>query len=144
MIYTTKYPRRHRAIAYPPVGNLLKELMNVPLEEAKKKDRVNNTYPAANVLKFDNRYEIQVAIPGLSKKDLTIEVEKDYLTISADIEEKDLKFNLKEFFYGKFNRKFQLPDDVDTNAIEATVKDGILSLVLPLIPEAEPFKIDIK
>lgn len=144
MIYTTKNPRRHRAIAYPQVETLIKELMNAPLKEVKKKERINYTYPAANVVKYDNRYEINLAIPGFSKKDLSIEVDNDFLTISADIEEKDLKYNLREFNYGKFNRKFQVPEDVDTDAIEASVQDGILSLVLPLIPEAEPIKIKIK
>jgi HSP20 family molecular chaperone IbpA len=144
MIYTTKYPSRQRRIMYPPVGNLIKELMNIPSEEPKKEERTKYTYPATNVVKYDNRYEILLAIPGLSKSDLSIEVDNDFISISANIEEKELKYNLREFNYGKFNRKFQVPEDVDTDAIEATVKDGILNLVLPLIPEAEPIKIKIK
>lgn len=144
MIYTTRSPRRHRAMAIPYVGSIINEIMNAPVQEIKRTEAIKYSYPAANVVKYENRYEISLAIPGLSKKDITIEVDNGQLIISKQSEEQERNYQLREFNYDKFNRKFQLTDDVDVENIEAKAEDGILYLTLPLIPEAEPKKIKIK
>lgn len=144
MIYTTRNPRRHQAMAFPHVGNIINEIMNAPVKEINKRDAIKYSYPAANVIKHANRYEICLAIPGLSKKDLTIEVDNGQLIISKQSEDQDRNYHLREFNYGKFNRKFQLTEDVDIENIEAKAEDGILYLTLPLIPEPKPIKIKIK
>jgi HSP20 family protein len=144
MIYTVKNPGRQRAMALPHFGNIINEIMNTPVQDINKKESIKYSTPAANVVKYDNKFEIILAIPGLSKKDLTIQVDNGKLTIANETEIQEKNYQLREFNYGKFKRSFELPEDINVDGIEAKAEDGILYLTLPLIPEAEPKKITIK
>ncbi|PKA83743.1 heat shock protein Hsp20 [Ulvibacter sp. MAR_2010_11] len=99
----------------------------------------NFSIPAVNIKENFANFVLELAVPGLKKEDLTIEVEKDVLKISAEsvkseetanTDGEDTKFTRKEFNYNTFKRTFMLPDTVDVNAVNATYKDGILSIVL--------------
>ena len=59
-------------------------------------------------------------------------------------ESKAGRYFLRERFEGKFGRNLQLPEKVDVESIEATFENGILELVLPFNPEAQPKRIQIK
>ena len=91
--------------------------------------------PAVNVSEDDKVYSIEVAAPGLSRKDFNLEIENDVLTISSENkeskEENKSNFLRREFNYQSFKRSFQLPDTVDQEHISATHEDGILKLTLP-------------
>lgn len=91
--------------------------------------------PAANVIESDDEYCMELAVPGMNKKDFHIDIEESNLLISAEKEEKksekDEHFTRKEYSYNSFKRSFMLPDAVDPDAIKAEYKDGILKLTLP-------------
>lgn len=91
--------------------------------------------PAVNVIEEEKAYRIEVAAPGLSKKDFNLEVEDDVLTISFEREEsnKDEQNNYlrREFSARSFKRSFQLPDTVDQDGIQASHEAGILMVSLP-------------
>ena len=93
-----------------------------------------NTSPAVNIIEADNEFKIEVAVPGLSKNDFNIEVEDDVLTISSvekEIkEEKIPNYTRREFNFSSFNRSFQLPETVDQDQIQASHKEGVLSITL--------------
>ncbi|ANH80835.1 hypothetical protein A8C56_07435 [Niabella ginsenosidivorans] len=93
-----------------------------------------DTVPALNVSDDKERYKITVAAPGLEKGDFDIAVEDDVLTISAasekEKEEEKKKYRRREYSYSGFCRTLTLPSDVDTDAIEATYENGILTLGL--------------
>lgn len=95
----------------------------------------NGAAPAVNVSEEDMSYRIDVAVPGLSKKDFRIDLENDLLTISSDHQEKkeDKKQNYtrREFSYNNFKRSFQLPDTIDQENIKASHDAGILTIQLP-------------
>ena len=95
----------------------------------------NANVPAVNVVKDKKEYRIEVAAPGLDKKDLKINVEKNVLTISSELEEskeeKAKGFIRKEFNYSSFSRSFSLPEDTNAEKIKATHKHGVLTVVLP-------------
>jgi len=84
------------------------------------------------------------------KEDISINVDDNVLTISGErkIEEerKDEEFYRVESVYGKFERSFTLPEDVDADKIEAEVKDGVLTIRIPKaqVVEKAPKKIEIK
>ncbi|WP_439585640.1 Hsp20/alpha crystallin family protein [Dyadobacter bucti] len=91
--------------------------------------------PSVNITENNENYSIQLAAPGLEKKDFKIEVENDMLTISSQKEqqtdeEKD-NYRRREFSYQSFSRSFQLPENSQTDKIEAQYQDGILKLTLP-------------
>jgi len=93
------------------------------------------TAPAVNVAEEDMAFRIDMAVPGLSRKDFRIDLENDVLTISSDIKEnkEDKKHNYmrREFSYSTFKRSFQLPETIDQENIKASHDAGILTIQLP-------------
>lgn len=95
--------------------------------------------PSVNLKETDTKLEIELAAPGLKKEDFKIEVDNNMLIISAEKEEKKESgkksdYVRKEFNYQSFYRSFNLPDYSDENKIEATYKDGILSVIIAKKP----------
>ena len=99
------------------------------------------TLPAVNISEGENEYTIEVAAPGLEKKDFKIDMEKDRLTISSTNEDKQEENNDRctrhEFHYNKFSRSFTLPETVDSEKIIAKHRDGILYVDIPKKEEAK-------
>lgn len=98
------------------------------------------TVPAVNVVENDQNYAVSVAAPGLKKEDFHIDLSGNMLTISAEKEEekeeKEGKYNRKEYNYSSFSRSFTLPEEVNREQIDAKYADGVLKLVLPKKEEA--------
>jgi HSP20 family protein len=95
--------------------------------------------PKFEVLNTDTMYCIRAEIPGMSKKDIHIELENNTLSISGDRKWNDKdQNNYSEFSYGKFYRSFNLPEDVKENNIKASMKDGILSVQVPRLEKVKP------
>jgi HSP20 family protein len=88
-----------------------------------------------NVLETDESYNIQIALPGYKKENITARINEDVLTIQAQCheekKEKIKRFYKKEFFTSSFTRSFLLPADVQDDAIEGIYRDGVLLLLLP-------------
>lgn len=147
---TTKSQRRHRGnrnqgLFAPSFGNIINEILNSPLNEVATDKPKRYTYPPANVIKDDNKYVLSIALPGVSKKDVNINIEKNKLTIKSNIEENtEINYRLREFNYAKFERVFKLSDDADIDNISAKFEKGILSINIPAIEEAGPTEIKIK
>jgi HSP20 family protein len=95
----------------------------------------NTSMPAVNIKEDEKRFTLDLAVPGIDKKDLKIEINEDVITISSEhSEEKNDNrddFKRREFSYSSFCRSFYLPENVSKDNIEANYKDGILSVVLP-------------
>lgn len=112
--------------------NLLGEIFNENVFE-KAIHRVS--IPAVNLIENDVAFEIHMAAPGLKKEDFKIELDKDVLTISSKrsskSEESSDTFTRKEYNYESFSRAFTLPENADTNRIDATYENGELRLSLP-------------
>jgi HSP20 family protein len=106
--------------------------------------------PVVNTREGDDAYYIEVELPGVKKEDISIDVNEDVLTISGERkikdEQKDENFYKVESAYGKFERSFNLPEDVDTDKIEAKTENGVLEIKIPKVQKVEkkPKKIEIK
>jgi len=123
--------RRRPESFIPHFGNIVGEILNAPLSEVLSDQPKQFTRPASNIKEGENSIIIELAIPGFSKGDLNIAVDKDLLTISADKEENaEVKFKLREFNYSKFKRSFRLSEKIDLEAITAEFKNGILIITL--------------
>tara|TARA_Y100000768_G_scaffold77696_1_gene54991 strand:+ start:1268 stop:1690 length:423 start_codon:yes stop_codon:yes gene_type:complete len=95
--------------------------------------------PKFEVLNTDAIYCIRAEIPGMSKKDIDIELENNTLSVSGDRKWNDKnQNNYSEFSYGKFYKSFNLPEDVKENNIKASMKDGILSVQVPRLEKVKP------
>jgi HSP20 family protein len=98
-----------------------------------------SSMPAVNIKENDKSFFLELAVPGMEKKDLKIDISDDVLTISSESkneteEEKD-GYKRKEFSYTSFCRSFYIPENVNREKIAASYKDGILNVELPKLEE---------
>ncbi len=102
---------------------------------------VGSTMPSVNISANNDTFMVDVAAPGLTKNDFKVSLENNLLSISCERESSeenpDSKFTRKEFTYSSFKRTFSIPDNVESNKIKATYKDGILRLEIPKKEEAK-------
>ena len=103
-------------------------------------DTFNQTFPAVNTIERDNQYLLEIAVPGMDKKDFEIEIQNDLISISSiSKQEKEvndnLNYNRQEFNYNSFHRTFSLPKEVDQSKIKAIYSNGILTITLPKLKE---------
>jgi HSP20 family protein len=101
--------------------------------------------PALDVIQDEQRYVVRADLPGMSRDEVEITFQEGVLTIKGEKKQDERpesdRLHLQERFHGSFTRSLRLPERVDTDKIEATMKDGVLELVLPFVPEVQPRKI---
>jgi HSP20 family protein len=105
-------------------------------------------YPALNVWEdVDNLY-VEAELPGLELSDLEIYVNgSNMLSLQGTRKQPESgtgTWHRQERGFGKFSRVFELPTDVDADAVQATLKEGILMITLPKRAEAKPRRISVK
>lgn len=93
--------------------------------------------PAINVIETAEEYDMEMAVPGLCKEDLNVQIDENCLNISmekkTETEHKSEKKNYlrREFSTQQFYRSFEIPDNVEKDKITAKVENGVLRIVLP-------------
>jgi HSP20 family protein len=94
-----------------------------------------SSLPAVNIREDEKNYVLELAVPGLDKKDLKIDINEDVLTVSSETKnENEVSrdgYKRKEFSYSSFSRSFYIPENVNRDNIEANYKDGILKVEFP-------------
>lgn len=103
----------------------------------------NTSLPAVNVKENNDEFCIEVAAPGMTKKDFNISFHNNVLTISSEKEdekkEKEDNYSRREFSYQSFQRSFTVANNaVDSDKISAKYADGILTITLPKREEVKP------
>jgi HSP20 family protein len=97
--------------------------------------------PAVNISETDNQFEVELAVPGLSKEDIKINLDKNVLSVSADKKtetvDENKKFTKREYSFDSFSRSFNLPESADQSKIEADYTAGILKLTIAKKEEAK-------
>jgi len=120
------------------LSNIFDELIN---RDFFSNELFNYNKPSVNITESAKEFNIDVAIPGMNKKDFKINLEEDVLTISlekeAKKEEKGKNYRRREFSYGTFSRSFSLPENIETEKINAKYEDGILKVNLPKKEESK-------
>ena len=104
-------------------------------------------YPKVNVYEYDDKISIVAEIPGLDKKNVTVDVEEDVLIISGDKHGFDSdggKCITRELKQSSFKRSFNLGDHLDGDDVTAQFKDGMLSISIPKKEPEQPKKHSIK
>jgi len=103
----------------------------------------NTTIPAVNIKETPDNYEVEMAAPGMTKKDFRVQLEGNTLTISSERatekeENENVRYTSREFSYQSFSRTFNLQKDVvDTENIQAKYEDGVLHLLIPKKEQAK-------
>ena len=103
-------------------------------------------FPRTNLYDRGDKFELIAEVPGLAKEDLNVKIQGNYLEISGKREVKapeEYRVHRAERGSASFTRSLTLPADVDSGKVDATLKDGILVLVLPKSEAAKPRQISI-
>lgn len=91
--------------------------------------------PSANINETEKEYKIELAAPGLDKKDFKVAVDNGVLYVSSekeeDRQEEDKNYTRREYSYNSFRRSFSLPENCISDKIKAQYENGILNLILP-------------
>jgi HSP20 family protein len=97
--------------------------------------------PAVDVVDKEKAYEVSAELPGMDESNIDVKFSDGMLTIKGEKkeekEEKKKGYHLSERRYGTFERSFRVPDGVDADKIEASFKNGVLTVTLPKTPEAQ-------
>lgn len=81
----------------------------------------------------DRTYVVRAELPGVDPvQDIEVSVEGEYLTIHGERREETREKNRSEFRYGSFSRSLRMPAGADASSVQATYRDGILEVVVPL------------
>ena len=111
------------------------------------RDGLSPTFPAVNVWEDTDNVYVEVELPGLKLDDIELLVMGDELTIKGerkDVCEDDVSYHRQERATGSFGRVFRLPAGVDAEKVEATLRNGVLTVTMPKAEEAKPRKIEVK
>jgi HSP20 family protein len=104
--------------------------------------------PAFEVKETRDAFQFKADLPGIEAKDIEVRLTQNRLTVSgkreAEKTDRSDTYYMFERSYGSFTRAFTLPEGVDAEKIQADLKDGVLSLVLPKRPEMQPKEIKVK
>jgi len=110
-------------------------------------DLKNTWVPPVDVQETEDAYLFTAELPGMSKDDVSITLEDNLLTLSGErsLKEKEEgeNFHRVERAHGSFSRSFSLPSQVDSTKVEASFKDGLLTVEIAKAEQAKPRKIEI-
>jgi HSP20 family protein len=114
----------------------------------------NACVPPANIIESENDFRIELSAPGFQKSEFKITLDKNLLTVSREVEEKDSAKETKEeenkfysrieYNYSEFSRSFNLPKTLDSENISANYENGILSISIPKNAEEVKLSRDIE
>jgi HSP20 family protein len=109
---------------------------------------LNGWLPSVDLHEEENQLVLKAELPGMKKEDIDISLHGDVLTLSGERKEEAVHEKAEvyraERFLGKFQRTLTLPIAVDGSKVQASYKDGILTVTLPKAAEAKPKQIEIK
>ncbi len=130
--------------------NRINRMLNAPYWPAGRMDDdtvMGMWNPAVDLYEKDDHFVIKAELPGVDKKDIAIDLKDRVLTLSGERsyenEVKEENYYRRERSYGKFQRAFTLPADVDSDKIKAEFKDGLLQIEVPKPEQQKPKQVTI-
>ncbi len=110
--------------------------------------RMGSWWPALDVAEREDAVVVKADLPGMKSDEIDISVHDNMLTISGEKkeskEDKGEEYYHVERSYGSFRRELTLPAGVDAEKVQASYRDGVLTVTLPKTEQAKPKRIQIK
>jgi HSP20 family protein len=104
--------------------------------------------PAVDIVEREEDFTVNIELPGVNKEDVKITLENNVLTVRGEKKQKDEEkrknYHRVERSYGSFQRSFTLPSIVRTDGVDASYKDGMLTIMLPKAEEAKAKQIEVR
>ena len=138
------------------LNNFLRDtIINPAFSHQLSMKKVSTWRPAVEIRQSENDYLVKVQLPGVNKDDIEVELDNDFMTITAVIEEekeekeqkeKNMKYHTCEFRYGKYKRTISFDHPIRSEDAQAHYKNGVLTITLPKqhVEEAKTHKLEIK
>ncbi len=138
------------------LNNFLRDTILNPMFSNPLSLKKNSVWrPAVEVKQSDKEYKVKVQLPGVKKDDIEVELDNDFLTITAKIEEdkelkeendKNLRYHTCEFRYGKYQRTISFDNPIKISESSAKYDNGILTIHIPKqqIEESKAKRLEIK
>lgn len=142
-LVTAKPVKRSKPVYYNGFDRLLDDFFrfDFPVNTNKTPNR-----PAVNILEDSKAFALEFMAPGWDKADFQIQVDKNLLTVAAEVKKEtdeqgqdatDVQYRRREFSLNSFKRSFEIPENVNVEAIDAKYVNGVLTLTLPKREEEE-------
>ncbi len=148
MTLLTRFERFDPFADLTAMRNQFDRLMARFYPEVEEEALTTDWAPTADVMETRDAIVIRAELPGLSEKDVKVEMENGVLTLRGERklekETTDKGYRHIERTYGKFIRAFTLPPNVDLNKIAATFNNGLLEVEIPKKEEAKPKAINVE
>ncbi|MBK9565046.1 MAG: Hsp20/alpha crystallin family protein [Saprospiraceae bacterium] len=126
-------------------NRVLGGLFNSPLHSLMDEKKTVTSPVYANVKETEQEYSISLAVPGYEKSEIEIFLDKSKLTIKGKkATNGEVKFSTREFDFSNFERTFYLPENVQTEKIEARSENGILNIHIPKAEVKTAINITVK
>ena len=113
-----------------------------------RRDEGKEWIPSIDFAEKNGKYTLTAELPGLNKDDVSISIEDGCVTLAGkkeyNKEKEGSDYYVKETRYGSFKRSFRLPDKVEEDKVEATYKDGVLTVIMPKKEGSEKKEITIQ
>ncbi len=133
---------------FAQLENMQRELATWVDVRAARPNAVAEWAPVVDILEEEKAYVIKAELPEMKKDDIHVQLEGGVLTITGERkverEEKTRKYHRVERSYGAFARSFELPENIDANRIDASYKDGVLTVAVAKSEQALPKQIEVK
>lgn len=136
---------------YLPVRSMFDDFFRMPSifdEMFNRSTMPNYSSLSADVWEEDDNYIVRMALPGVSKQDVDIEIDADMIRIRGGKREEEKEDSKKKYYFRsldtQFEQAFNLPAVVDADKAEASFKDGVLEVKLPKAEQYKPKKLSVK
>jgi len=124
--------------AFPSFSTMLDDFFDRSFADFGTAPSASKT-PAVNVKETENEFGLEVALPGVSKDQVNLEIDHNVLTISSEskTENEETKggYTRREFGYNAFRRSFTLPEIANQEKIDAKFENGVLNVSIPKLDE---------
>jgi len=111
-------------------------------------DQRRSLFAPVNFAETETGYEIVADLPGMKPEDVNVEFKDGHLWITGErkdeTEDKSKTYHRIERRYGSFRRVIALGNDIDAEQVDATYKDGVLTITVPKVAAAQPKRIQVK
>ena len=152
VVFNRTAPVLDRDSFLTPFDKVFDQIVAAQFPEMTKTVGVNpmqgSAYPKVNVYEYDDKVGVVAEIPGLDKKDLSIDGEDGILTIAGNkhglFDDAGAKVIRRELKQSSFKRQFELGELLDGEQIKASFKDGLLSIEIPKVEPEKPVKHSVK
>ena len=130
----------------PSMNSLLDDFF-LPMRKVDDESSFWSWNPKVDIYDEDNHIVVKAELPGVDKDDIVVDIKDRVLTLkgerSTDNEVKEDDYYRKERSYGRFERRFALPGDVNADDIKAEYKDGLLKIDIPKLEQNKPKQITV-